>query len=510
MNLELQTGRIKNTARNTIYGFIIISISTMASFLLRNIMLRYLGADFLGLNSFYQSILEAIGTAELGIGATMVVFLYDPVAKDDFCRINAYTLYIKRAYYLIGGVIIIVGLCVTPFLKCLISSDVPANTNIYALFLMYLISVALSYFLFPEMVFLATAYQRDDYNHKIRLMTEVLMWGIQLIGLIYYKSYFVYIIAQLFKAIEVGLLRFLYEKRKFPCVCPSGILNQKEKAEIKAKILSMVGHQLDSRLMNGIDNIIISAFFGLSAVGIYGNYFLILSTITWFVINIFSSVTSSIANAVISESVESNYVRYKSLYWLNSMIAGWGTVCLLSLYQDFIKIWMGDAYLYEFSVVVLFCVYFYVTIVRRTTIAFKNAMGMWDSDKFKPYVSILCDLILDVILIPKVGAVGAIVASIVSEGLIEFPWENKVLFSSYFCKKGKSVFTLSFKYFVSNFISCSILLGVCRLLYVDGVLGMIMKGLVCTIGFCIVNLLIIYRKNEEFKVWKETFWLMLK
>lgn len=509
MNSELQANRIKNTTRNTIYGFINIVLSAVASFALRNTMVQYLGVNYLGLNSFYQSVVETIGTAELGIGLTMVFFLYEPVAKDDYEKINAYTLYLKKAYYWIGCIIITIGLCITPFLRCLMSSDIPSDINIYFTFIMYLLSVALSYFLFPELVFLAMAYQRDDYIQKIRLFTDSIMWAIQLIGVIAFRSYYIYIVAQVARALEVGALRVVYEKQKFYWIKPLGNLSRKEKTEIKSKVISMVGHQLDTRLLNGMDSVIIAFYLGLSSVGIYGNYYLILSTVMLFVGCVFTAVTPSIANAIITEKIESNYVRYRSLLWLNSMIAGWGTICLLCLYQDFMAAWMGKEYLYSCVTVILFGIYFYISVSRKTTIVFKNAMGMWESDKYKPYVSLLSDIVVDFVLIPVIGASGAILASIISEGLIEFPWENKTLFSLYFKGKASKSFRNLGLYLFTNVISLFVIYKLCDYIGYSGYVGVFLKGALCTLIFCAMNW-VIYRNSNEYKIWKGTFFQLVR
>lgn len=509
MNSDLKTGRIKNTTRNIIYGFISVAVSAIASFILRNMMLNYLGVEFLGLNSFYQSLVETIGTAELGIGAAMVFFLYDPVAKNDYQRINAYTLYIKKAYYAVGSIILIGGLFVTPFLNILISTDIPENTNIYLLFIIYLLSVVLSYFLFPEEVFLAIAYQRDDYTQKIKILTDLFMWVTQFIGLIVFKSFVIYIFAQLIKSIEVGCFRYIYEKRKFSYVTPSGKLSIEEKKRIKTKIISMIGHQLDSRLLNGIDSIVISFFLGLTAVGVYGNYYLVLSTATWFVSSVFTAATSSIANAIIVDDVESNFVRYRSLHWFNAMISGWGMTCLLCIFQDFMSKWMGERYLYRFLSVIIFAIYFYITTIRKTTLVFKNAMGMWDRDRIKPYVSLLCDLFVDIVLIPIVGAIGAIVASIISEGVIELPWENRVLFSDYFEGKALVIVKKSVLYLITNIVSCCCVFVICSHINASGYYGVVIKSLVCSLLFAIINIFL-YFKSDELKVWKDTLGILLR
>ena len=52
-------------------------------FILRSIMLQYLGVQYLGLNGLFRSILSFLNLAELGVGSAMVFSMYKPIAEDD-------------------------------------------------------------------------------------------------------------------------------------------------------------------------------------------------------------------------------------------------------------------------------------------------------------------------------------------------------------------------------------------------------------------------------------------
>ena len=52
-------------------------------FLIRTVMIRFMGIDYLGLNSLFTSILSVLNLAELGVGSAMVFSMYKPVADKD-------------------------------------------------------------------------------------------------------------------------------------------------------------------------------------------------------------------------------------------------------------------------------------------------------------------------------------------------------------------------------------------------------------------------------------------
>ena len=73
----------KNATRNIVYGMVLKIYQMLMPFVMRTIIIYYLGADFLGLNSLFNSILQVLNLAELGVGSAMVFSMYKPIADND-------------------------------------------------------------------------------------------------------------------------------------------------------------------------------------------------------------------------------------------------------------------------------------------------------------------------------------------------------------------------------------------------------------------------------------------
>lgn len=58
-------------------------------FIMRTVIIYYLGAEFLGLNSLFNSILQVLNLAELGVGSAMVFSMYKPIAENDTQKLCA-------------------------------------------------------------------------------------------------------------------------------------------------------------------------------------------------------------------------------------------------------------------------------------------------------------------------------------------------------------------------------------------------------------------------------------
>lgn len=105
----------------------------------KNIIFQYLG-----LNGLFTSILQVLNLAELGVGSAMVYSMYKPIAEDNETKICALMGLYKKYYTMIGFVIALGGSILTPFIPYLIKSDMPADLNVYILYLLNLAATVLS------------------------------------------------------------------------------------------------------------------------------------------------------------------------------------------------------------------------------------------------------------------------------------------------------------------------------------------------------------------------------
>ena len=132
--------RTKNTSRNILAGLWNRFSTILLSFVNRTIIIYILGAEFSGLNSLFLSVLGVLSIAELGIDVAIVQSMYKPIAEGDKRRIcELLTLY-KKSYYIVGSIILGIGLLLIPFIPYLINEELPASVNLYALYILYLIN----------------------------------------------------------------------------------------------------------------------------------------------------------------------------------------------------------------------------------------------------------------------------------------------------------------------------------------------------------------------------------
>lgn len=209
------------------------------------------------------------------------------------------------------------------------------------------------------------------------------------------------------------------------------------------------------------------------------------------IMNIFyTSILAGLGNSIALESTHQNYEKFKKLTYVNNLIIGFLSTCLICLYQPFMKLWTGDGNLFEFNTVILLVVYFYINMSRRIVVTFKDATGMWEADKFKPLISGIVNACLNIILIQKIGINGVVISTVIAFTFIEYPWETKVLFDDYFQEKEREFYVNQFKDSLIILIVAIITFRATYMIPLNNVIGFISRGICCVcisaILFCII------------------------
>ena len=274
--------RTKNTGRNILTGTVMKLFTMLMPFAMRTVMIYCMGEEYLGLNSLFTSVLQVLNLAELGIGSAMVFSMYKPISEDDHATVCALMRLYRLYYRLIGLAVGVLGLILLPFIPHLISGDIPSELNIYILYLMNLAATVLSYWLFAYRSSLLAAHQRMDVSNLVNLAGQILQYGLQLVIILCWKNYYLYVAAILLCQILSNIGSALASKRMFPDYRPEGELPKALKRDINHRIRDLFISKLGGVVLGSADTIVISAFLGLAILARYQNYFFILTSVCGF------------------------------------------------------------------------------------------------------------------------------------------------------------------------------------------------------------------------------------
>lgn len=424
--------RTKNAVRSIAVGLILRLYQTVVPFLMRTAMIHFMGVEYLGLNSLFSSILHILNLAELGVGSVMVYGMYKPIAEDDTSRICALMGLYRRYYRLIGLVIGAAGLVLLPFVPSLISGEVPAELNIYWLYLLNLGATVLTYWLFAYRNCLLQAHQRLDISSVITIVSSTVQYVLQLVILVYVKDYYLYVIVLLLSTVFNNIFTAVVTLKKFPQYKPAGKLEDAEVRSINGKIRDLFSGKLGSVILQHVDTVVISAFLGLTVLAVYQNYYFIMSSVIMVIELVVSSITAGLGNAFVTETKEKNARDLMKFSFLFLWLTGICCCCFLGLYQPFMELWVGRELMLSFGLVVCLVAYFYVFTLSRLLSIYKDAGGLWHQDRFRPLVSAGANLVMNLLMVKTLGLYGIVLSTVLSMALISLPWLMRVLFTRMF------------------------------------------------------------------------------
>ncbi len=492
--------RTKNASRNIIFGFTNRFVVLCLPFVTRTVILYLLGTEYLGIGTLFSSVLSFLSLAELGLGSAIVYSMYKPIAENDISQIGALLNFYKKLYRVIGIIILTIGSLLLPIIPYLMKGGAPANINPYILYYLYLINSVISYFFAGYKQSLLTAHQRSDIISNISTIISIFIQVGQIVLLCVTRSLYTYAIVPICGTVLTNILTAFITKRKYPEIKCCGEISEDTKKELKTKIGGLFGTKLNSIVVHSSDTLIISAFLGLSMTAKYGNYYYVMNAICGFIMVIYSSITAGVGNKLVVDSTEENYRFFKKLNFANAWIVGWCSVCLVCLYEPFIEIWIGNDMKLGMAFVILMALYFYIYMIQRNILAFKDAAGLWNKDWMRPYISMTINVVSNLILVQFVGIYGIVISTIIAF-LISLPWVNNVLFKHLFKMSHLKNLLVVFRDFIITLLITGATYFICNLC-AGGFLGLLERLVICAI---IPNVIftIIYFKTEEFRYFKE-------
>lgn len=490
--------RTKNAARNVVFGMILKIYALALPFVMRTAMIYWLGIEYLGLNSLFTSVLEVLNLAELGVGSAMTFSMYKPIAEDDRDKICALMNLYHCYYRVIGGVVLAGGLVIFPFLPNLIKGDIPSDINIYILYLLNLSATVLTYWLFAYRNSIFNAYQRTDIISKVTMVTDTVKYAIQLLVLAFFHNYYLYVITILVTQILNNICIAYLSKKMYPQYELKGKVSKSEQKKINKRIGDLFTSKLGGTIVGSADTIVISSFIGLKILAVYQNYYYIITALSGLVIILFNAVTAGSGNSMVTESTEKNYHDFKKLSWISYWLIGFVICGLFCLYQTLMKVWVGADLMLDNSFVPLFCLYFAGNMTIQLLSVYKNAAGIWHEDRFRPLISGLANLALNLIMVKFIGLYGILLSTIISIYFISAPWLLHNVFTLIFPGKFKDYRKDLVAYMSVIIVVTFITSRVCNLIPDAGFGSLIVKTIVCTV-VCNGLFLLIYHKSLIFK-----------
>lgn len=493
--------RVKATFFNSVSSIVGRIFTLFLSFLVRIVFVRYLNAELLGVNGLFTNIIQVLSFAELGVGTAFTFALYEPLANQDYPRLNALMNVFKKAYIIIGLIILVGGLSLTKILPIIIK-DMNSIENLSIIYMLFILNTSFSYF-FSYNRSLLIADQKLYVTTITQNVSQLIMSAFQIIILIFTSNYYYFLIAQILSTVLQNIIITLIARKHYSHILlgKKNKLVDSDKKNIIKNIKGLVINKIGTIAVLSTDNIIISTFMGISQVGIYSNYILIVSAFKQLINQMFAASIASIGNLNVSASKDHLQITYKRILFFGTIITGITSVCIYNFLNPVILLFFGEKYIYSNLIVLLITIEFYFDIIRIVNLIFTESLGLFWYTRYKSLFEGIVNLLFSVILVNYLGISGVIIGTISSKILVSIWYEPLILYRHGLDLKLNSYFS----FFYKNLL-ISIIIGLIVTIGNDILFPLtsdnIIQRFIFTIVTTLLGFFIVYKNNEYFLYFK--------
>lgn len=447
--------RVYRSVMNIKVGMLFYVLSLFLAFFSRKIFLDCLGAEFIGLTGMLMNIMSFLSVAELGIGTSIVYFLYKPLQEDNHDKINEVMSMLAYLYRCIGLIIGTIGIIVSIFFPWWFDNLTTGLPLVYFAFYSFLASSVAGY-IFNYKQLLVGANQKQYLVNAYFQTIGIIQSLTQILLAYYYRNLYLWVLVGLVFTI-MGIIIFNIRIRQlYPWLrinLKEGHQNLKNYPEILRKTRQIFVQKIKNFILYRSDEILVGMFVSVVQVAFYGNYTIITNKLN-FLVNILSDGMNAGIGNLVAEGNEQNTMKvFWELTAVRFLIVGIVVFGLLLFLQPFIVCWFGSQYRLNDLIVYLLVFNIFIFLSRGVVEMFISAHGLF-SDVWAAWTELFVNLAVTLCLAPFFGIVGILLGKIISVFFIAFFWKPYFLFSRGLHKsvtfywKGMTPYYIIFAFFV--------------------------------------------------------------
>ena len=467
---------IQEVKRNIKYSAVNYIAVNLLKFIVRMVFVKTLPIEYLGINGLFSNVLAILSLAELGIGPAIVYSLYKPLVYDDKEIVKGIMRLFKEIYIAVGGIILVLGLALYPFLDNFIK-DGQSVPQVHYFYFVFLLNTVVSYF-WTYKRNLLIADQKQYVVNIYQAIVQVLVAVLQIIFLLIFADYWCFIILMMVGTVLENFSIASKVDKEYQYLNEAAeVLDLDIKHQIVKNTKAMICHKIAGMVVFSSSNLILSKFTGLAVVGLYNNYYMVIVALNTFADKFFESITASIGNLMVLEGSNKKIKAFRITEFITALQAAICFCGLYVLFNPFVELWVGKQYLFSKTVVAAMAVSFYLTYMRKAVLMFRDACGLYWNDRYKPLAESVINLTASIYLTINYGVIGVVLGSIISTILTCFWVEPYVLFNNgidinlkiYFMDYLKFTVVALLSALTSNFIYSSLFSKVTLVNFIVGI-----------------------------------------
>ena len=168
----------------------------------------------------------------------------------------------------------------------------------------------------------------------------------QILILLLYPNFILYVSV----TVIINITQNIYIAKKADKMYPfindkaSHNISKTERKEIIKNCYAIFLYKINGVILKATDNIVLSTYIGLSIVGIYSNYFLIVNTAQMLLDRLYDGLKASIGNLHATDNLEHEHFIFRVVNFFTFFIYGLASIGTFVCANVFISVWIGDEF----------------------------------------------------------------------------------------------------------------------------------------------------------------------
>lgn len=167
--------------------------------------------------------------------------------------------------------------------------------------------------------------------------------------------------------------------------------------------------------------------------------------------------------------------------------------------------------MFPMSVMILFCIYFYLLTIGDMVSIYSSANGLWWKHRYRSLAEAATNFALNFILGKFFGIYGILIATIITIFVSNFVWGIRIIFKYYFqIQRLKEYYSYHLKYALTTFSLCILTYSICSWISCRYLIGLLFLRMTVCVVLPNIGYLLIYRNADILHQVKEMMLTWIK